>query len=111
MSDARLLSWPMSGWVPPLPDAAKPDQVVRRKRPRHPAAHLGQRNHRQLVQSADGLDPAEALLDALAYLQTHRIALAARLARIDGAASALGVARNVGLDASKRKRLHEVVRA
>jgi len=84
--------------IPPLSDAAEPDQVVCRERPGHSAAHFGRGHQRQFAQPADGLDPAEALLDAFADLQAHRIALATCGTSVDGAAPSLGVAGDVGLD-------------
>ena len=56
------------------------------------------RHQRQFAQSADGLDPAKALLDTFANLQAYRVALATGGAMVDGAAPTCGVAGNVGLD-------------
>jgi hypothetical protein len=77
---------------------------------RHPTAHGGEANHWQFAQSADGLDPAKALLDALAYLDACRIPLATRSTPIDGAALALGMAGDVWLDAARVERPDEAMR-
>ncbi|HVC16018.1 MAG TPA: hypothetical protein VNE18_01825 [Rhodanobacter sp.] len=42
---------------------------------RHPAAHGGEADHRQLAQSAGRLDPVETLLDAFADRMINRHAL------------------------------------
>lgn len=64
-----------------------------------PCLHFLQPDQRQLAPVTDRLDPAEALLDAFAYLQADRVVLAMCRATIDRAAAPVaGVARDVRAD-------------
>lgn len=74
-------------------------QVVGRYRQGEIPVNLGHAPVAGLAQIADGLDPTEHLLDALADAQTQRIARMARGATIDGrAALALRVLGHMGRD-------------
>ncbi len=90
---------------------AQPREVVGRHRQGEQLIHLGQAPHHHLADRADGLAPAEALLDALAPALAHRVAPVPSRAAIDRAAArSARVARHMGRDLHLPARLDEAAR-
>lgn len=95
--------------VPPLANAADPDQVVRGEVQVHLGADFGKADQRQLAEGTERFRPTKALLDASANLDAGDVALATRCASIDRAAPPVGVASDVRVDATLFELLDEVV--